>query len=447
MSLSGPIIAVLAAFEPLFTQPTWRKALVLLVGCLLVRGRRTVTAVLRVMGQQHNRHFSSFHQVLNRARWSPLAVSRCLLQLVVTRFVPPADPVIVVIDEHLERRWGATIPHRGHYRDSALSSAGHPVSSSGLRWICVAVVVRVPWTAQQWALPFLVILTHPPAADTAAGRQHKTLSGWAQQVVRVLRHWLPDRAVVLLGDTAYSTLDLAAVCVAEQVTLVVPCHLDAGLYAPAPPRHLQTSRKPRVKGLALPKLATRLHDTTTIWCRERVTWYAQGERELEWCSGAAVWYRGGKRPVAIRWVLMRDPQGKLPARAYLATDPRWTVEQVLTTYQRRWSIEVTLEESRAHLGIETQRQWSERAITRSTPALLGLYSVVALLGQALYPTGAVPVSQAAWYAKEQATFSDVLAAVRVHLWHALDILHPGPDPECVIIRRADLGRLLQAAAA
>lgn len=301
MSLPSAIIAVLSGFEPLFTQPTWRKALLLVVGCLLVRGRRTVAAVLRIMGQQHNPHFSSFHQVLNRARWSPLAVSHHLLRLVVASFVPPDSPVTLVMDEHLERRWGMCIAQRGHYRDSALSSAGHPVSSSGLRWICVAVVVRVPWTTQCWALPFLVILTHPPAVDLAAGRRHKTLSSWAQQVVRLLRQWLPDRALVLLGDTAYSTLDLAAVCVEQQVTLVVPCHLDAGLYAPAPPRREQTSRKPRVKGAALPKLAARLSDPATIWCRESVAWYAQGVRELEWCSGTAVWYRGGKRPVALRW--------------------------------------------------------------------------------------------------------------------------------------------------
>lgn len=265
------------------------------------------------------------------------------------------------------------------------------------------------------------------------------------QVVRLVRNWLPDRALILLGDHSYCVLDLAAVCAAERVTLLTPLHLDARLYN-APPPYSGRGR-PRRVGAALPKLAARLTDPTTRWCRQSVTWYAQGRREVEWCTGSALWYRGGKPPVAVRWVLVRDPVGNRPARAYVWTDPTWRAATLLTAGQGRWTLEVTFEESRAHLGVETQRQWSDLAIARSTPGVLGLYTVVALVGEALHPTGQVPLAQAAWYPKAQATFSDVLASVRLHLWEALNILQAAPDPACVIIRRVDLDRLVQAAAA
>ena len=146
MSLPHAIIVVLAHFEPCFTQPTWHKATLLIVGTLLARGRRTVAAALRLTGHTHDPSFSCFHHVLNRARWVPLALSRRLLLLLVATFVPPQACVEIVVDETLERRWGPMITKRSHYRDPLLSSKGRSVSTSGLRWVCFALVVQVPWT-------------------------------------------------------------------------------------------------------------------------------------------------------------------------------------------------------------------------------------------------------------------------------------------------------------
>src|SRR5436309_14728937 len=150
MSFPGPIISILAQFEPLFTAPTWKKVIILLVGTVLARGRRTVTAALRQMGRQMDNHFSGFHQVLNRARWSPLAVRRRLLQVLVRTFRKAGGTIEIVIDETMERRWGRKISKRGHWRDSLRSSKKRSVSTSGLRWVTQAVVVRLPWTKQWW---------------------------------------------------------------------------------------------------------------------------------------------------------------------------------------------------------------------------------------------------------------------------------------------------------
>jgi hypothetical protein len=176
--------------------------LTLLRGTLLARGRRTVTAALWHTGHEQNPNFSAFHQVLNRARWSPLQASRQLLTLIVDTFIQAGGALDIVIDETLERRWGAKIRKRGHYRESARSSHERSVSSPGLRWIVLAVVVTVPWTRQRWAFPFLCVLATTPEVSAHLGIRHKTLGLRARQVVSLLRRWLPGVPIKLLGDGA-----------------------------------------------------------------------------------------------------------------------------------------------------------------------------------------------------------------------------------------------------
>lgn len=170
MPLPDPIIEVLTVFRPLFTAPTWRKLMTLLSGTLLARGPRTVAAALRASGNDQAINWSSFHQVLNRARWSPLAVSRQLLLLIVETFVPTGASVDLVIDETLERRWGSKISKRGHYRDSALSSRERSVSSPGLRWIVMAVVVTLPWTVAVMGLALFVCADHDSRSECNLGQ-------------------------------------------------------------------------------------------------------------------------------------------------------------------------------------------------------------------------------------------------------------------------------------
>jgi DDE superfamily endonuclease len=203
MPLADPIIEVLTVFRPLFTAPTWRKLMTLLTGTLLARGCRTLAAALRASGNEQDGNWSLFHQVLNRARWSPVAVSCQLLLLIVETFVPAGASVDLVIDETLERRWGSKISKRGHYRDSALSSRERSVSSPGLRWIVMAVVVSLPWTRAEMGFTFLVrARDNPQRVSERLGKRHKTIGMWAHQMISLVRHWLPDRSIKLMGDTA-----------------------------------------------------------------------------------------------------------------------------------------------------------------------------------------------------------------------------------------------------
>lgn len=444
MPLPTPIIAVLAHFRPALTTPTWHKASVLLVGTVLAHGRRTITTALRQMGYQHEPHFSHFHQVLNRARWSAFEVSRRLLRLLVSTFVALDGGVEVVIDETLERRWGPKLTKRGHYRDPLLSSKGQSVSNSGLRWVVLALVVRLPWTHRPWALPFLSLLVTPPKVSTSQGWRHKTVGDLAQQVVAVLRRWLPTRRLKLIGDGAYSIIELGLACVRHQVTLIAPLRLDARLFEPVAPRRPGQRGRPAVTGKALPKLKARLTDPHTEWHSLCLAWYAGPQRTLEVCSGTAVWYHPGQTPLPIRWVLTRDAAGQHGPKAYFSTDVEQTASDIITDYMKRWALEVTFEESRAHLGIETQRQWSDAAIERTTPCLFGLYSLVALFAHALHPDGQIPVQRTAWYAKSAPTFSDVLATVRRHLWGNFTYPTSPDDADIVLIPRHELERLARA---
>ena len=444
MSPSDPILSVMREFESAFSQPTWHKVQVLLVGTLLARGRRTVTSALRHMGLRNERNFSLYHQVLNRACWTPLELSRRLLLLLVRTFVGVGGELTFVIDETLERRWGRRIKKRGHYRDPLQSSKKRSVSTSGLRWIVLTLVITPPWTKQKRALPVMSVLAPTPEASKRLGLRHKTVAERARQMILVVRRWLPGVEMTVVGDQSYSVVELGNACVKRGVRLVAPLRLDAALYEPAPPRVAGTNGRPRVKGARLPKLSAVLTDESTRWQRIRVRWYDARRRELDVTSGSAVWYRIGKPPLPIRWVMVRDPRGELEVRAYFSTRPSDTPREIVMEMIKRWPIETTFEESRAHLGIETQRQWSDRAIERTTPCLFGLYSLVALFGQALYPAGEIPIRTSAWYVKQEATFADVLAAVRRHLWGGFSYSTSARDPDLLEIPRCELKRLADA---
>ncbi len=415
-SVFGPIIL---PFASLFSQEVWGQAQTLLLGAILAPGKRTVTSALRVMGLSHQRHFQNYHRVLNRAAWSCGHASFILLHLLLAAFAPQG-PLILGIDDTIERRWGAKIAARGIYRDPVRSSDSHFVKASGLRWISLMLLVPIPWAERVWALPFLSALAPSERYwnQRHQKRKPKLLTDFARQLVLRVRRWLPSRSLVVVADGAFAALELLARWARAPlpITCITRLRLDARLFAPAPARQHKVGR-PRLVGKRLPSLQQVLHQSTTVWQRLRFrSWYRERHRLVEIASGTAVWYHGGKPPLPIRWVLVRDPKGKFETMALLCTDPHQTPRQIVEWYLWRWQVEVTFQEVRAHLGVETQRQWSDLAIARTTPVLLGLFSIVTLLAQQFARGGRLPVRQAAWYVKPRATFSDTIALVRQRIW-------------------------------
>ena len=445
-TLPPAMITLLAPFAPLFARRVWCHALVLVVGTILAPGRRTVCAALRAMGLSQTTHWTRYHRVLNRARWSSLALGRVLLGLLVAAFAPEG-PLVVGLDETIERRWGAKIAAKGLYRDAVRSSKGYFVKVSGLRWLCLMLLVPLPWAGRTWALPFLTILAPSARHDREAGRRHKALPDWARQALLQLRRWLPDRAIVVVADSGYAAIALLARCarLATPIAVVTRLRLDAALYAPAPPRRPRQNGRPRVKGDRLPTLAARIADPATAWTPVVVAnWYGAGARTVEVASDTAVWYHTGLPPVPIRWVLIRDPEGRFATQALLCTDLAADPAQILARFVLRWQLEVTFEEARRHLGVETQRQWSDRAIRRTTPALLGLFSLVTLYAHPRMGPTAAAIRQAAWYPKPLPTFSDVLALVRRELWGQLAFCMSTGEADLVKVPRALVERFTDA---
>ena len=413
---AGLLAAWLVPFAHLFTRPTWDRAPVLVEGTLLALHRRTVSAALRAAGRDRAPDFARYHRVLNRARWSARAAAEVLLGLLVAAFAPDG-PVVIGVDDTLERRWGKRISARGIYRDAVRSSHGHFVKASGLRWVSLSLLAPVPWAAGRvWALPFLTVLAPSERYAQERGRVHKKLTDWARQALLQTARWLPGRRVVAVTDSGYAALDLLA-AVRRRVCVVSRLRLDARLFDPVPPRRPGTIGRPRVVGRRQPTLARHLTDPATRWEIVNIAgWYGGGDRLVEVATGTAVWHHPGLPVVPLRWTLVRDPMVAFRPQAFLCTDLDTQPADILAWFARRWATETTFQEARRHLGFETQRQWSDLAVSRTTPVLLGLYSLVTLWAHELRRSHRLLPLTAAWYAKERATFSDALAAVRRALW-------------------------------
>ena len=381
------------------------------------------------MGRSDQDDYARYHEVLNRAVWSSRAVARVLLVLLLQHLDGGDGPLIFGIDETLERRRGAKIKARGIYRDAVRSSRHQLVKASGLRWISLMWLGHVPWAGRHWALPVITVLAPSSRYYQQQGRRHKKLTDWARQMVIQLRRWLPHRTLVLVGDNGYAVLDLLHCCqsLREPVTLIARLRLDAALYAPAPPRPPGQKGRSALKGQRRPSLKTLLDQPQVTWGQLRGGLVRRHHPHRRTHLPDRSLYSSGKPPVLIRWVLVRDPEGSFDPQALLCTDPSADPTQILEWFVLRWQLEVTFQEARTHLGMETQRQWSDLAIARTTPALLGLFSWTTLAAHALQKQHPMTQRTAAWYNKPSPTFVDAIALVRRHLWLASEDFSVSPD--------------------
>ena len=453
-TLSPEIIQLFATFAPAFTKPTFQKALLLIYGAILAPGKRTVTSALRVLGLDQQSNFGKYHRVFNQATWSPILLSRLLLGLLIDAFLTPQASLVLLVDETLERRAGKKIVYKGWFRDAVRSTGNKVVTTLGIRWLCICLLVSVPWSKRPWALPFLAVPVLSEKTCQKRNKPHRSGVWWTAFLLKKIRHWYPERDLVLIGDGGFAAVELVAACQDLKVKLVSRLRLDAKLFdfAGEQPKS-KRGPKPK-KGDRQPNLAVRLNDPKMPWQKMMLPWYGGELKEVEYVSEVCLWYTEGQDPVPLRWVLVRyeetNPRtGKVTWKAggFFCSDTQdatITPSQILSWFVSRWNIEVMFEEVRAHLGFETQRQWSVRAIERTTPCLLGLFSVVVLLGKVLHPQE-LPVRSCEWYRKEEATFSDVIGAVRWYFWGAINNRTSASGAEMCLIPRTLWERLQQVA--
>lgn len=408
-------------FSFAFRKDVWPKVQLLLAGAIICPGSRTVSNLLRCVGLRWEKNFPKFHRVLNHNKWSAFNLSAVLLKMIVNRFIPKGECLVFGLDDTIERRWGPRISKRGIYRDPVRTSKSHFVKCSGLRWLSLMLLPHLPWLqpGAYWALPVLTVLCPSERFYISRGKPLKKLTDWAAQVLSWLSRKCAglERPVYLAGDGSFATFDLFIHAQQVGIGMIARMKLNSRLYHLSPKHYPDGKRGPKSPvGKRLLGMDKRVTDKRIKWRKAVFSeWYGHKHKEMMITSGVAIWRESNKVLVKIKWVLVKDPEGKLEPVLLGCTDFELPDEKVVSFFVRRWRVEVTFEEVRRHLGVETQRQWSDLAIERSTPCLMALYSIVCLLAEELNKRKPLQPNATAWYHKKHITFSDVLAAVRLYL--------------------------------
>jgi hypothetical protein len=412
---------LMASFNPVLTARTAANLAVLSRGALLATGPRTVTGCLRAAWPWVQKHWSVYHNVLCRARLSSPALARILFGLAL-RLLPRGGVIELALDDTLVRRYGPRVMGVGMHHDTVRSSHGYHAVTAGHKWVVLSLVVRLPFAQYAVALPLLSALysTRKHARRNRHKRpyrRHRTLQELALLLVRMLVRWAPGRRFRVLADGAYATHELAAAFSAASphralrgVRLVSRFRLDAATWA-EPPAYSGRGR-PRVRGHRLPTPQQVAACPAAVWHSARLRWYGGVRKQVSICWAQGLWYKSGTGGKHVRWVLVRDPKGSRRDEVFFTTDLQLHPREVVQSYVRRWSLETAFQEARAHLGLETMRNWSAQAVLRSAPLLLGLYSLVVVWFALHVPGPRQHPQLSPWYQKRWITFSDMLGAAR-----------------------------------
>jgi hypothetical protein len=402
---------LLEALAPHFTRPTGRRFALLMVAAILAQGRHTVANLLRTLGRLAPGHRTTYQRVLSRAPWSGPRLGCALAGFILAHLVPDG-PVLLVGDDTVDSHPGRMVYGKARHRDPVRSSHAYTAWKYGHRWVVLAILVRFPFAPRPWALPVLVDLYRSEEEDRRRNRPHRTPAQLMCRLLRLLMIRCPGRRFAFVGDSAYGTHEVARFAHRHRgrLDLVSKLHPEANLFEPPPP--YGGKGRPRVKGDRRPKPRAAVAAAAP---RQVVSvgWYG-GSRRVEVVTGTGHWYQAGNGLVPIRWVFVHDLDGTHRDEYFYTTDPELDPAGIVTRYARRWSIECTFQECRAHLRAETTRGWCRRTVLRATPCLFGLYSVVALLYHDLPESkraGAV-----SWPGKAGTSFSDALGSVRLWIW-------------------------------
>ena len=405
---------LIAAFSIAFTRPTFQRVVVLILGAIMSVRQRTVTGMLRAAGALAQGHWSDFHRVLSLRVWSNWTLGRILASLIL-ELSPPDQSVVLAVDDNALLHKGKHVYGKGCHHDACRSTHSHMVWVWGHKWVILAINVKFPFAARPWALPVLCAPYRPAELDRQEGHRHKTLIDLAMGLLATLIHWFPQRKFMFVGDGGYASHDLARFCRRhrDHVTLVSRFHGDANVYD-APPEKCGRTGRPRKKGRKLPSPAQVVAKAKRK--RFTVDWYGGQTRRVELVSRDAHWYKGGEGLVPIRWVFVHDLQGTHRDEYFYATDTSLAPDRIVSLFTGRWSIEVTFQELRRHLGFATPRNWSKKSVLRTAPCLLGLFSLVSLIFHRLWRQEPIAPLCDPWYAKKENTFSGAIAQVRRICW-------------------------------
>lgn len=413
---------LLEQLAPAFTRPTFSRFLLLSLGAIVCVGRRTVSRILWVMQPWLRGHPSDYHRLLSRAVWSLWPLGKVLAQAVLA-LLPAGQRVVVDLDDTVDGPHnGDCVYGRGCWRDAVRSSWNHLSLKWGHRWVVLAVNVRFPFARRPWALPILVALARKEELDQQEKRRHKTPPELGRQLLAALLHWFPQRQFLVLGDWGFGAHALAEFCHRHhpQLILIARCRADTNLYSlPRTPRRTKGGWQKKSRKLPTPQQT--VAQAQGYW--RTLPWYGNTQRALKLVSGCGGWYSKHRNAVVpIRWVYSYDPIEDREDYLY-TTDRTLKPEQIVASYAGRFAIEVTFQEVRAHLGLQTTRCRTQRSILRAAPCLFGLFTVVSLIYAQIAKRRNPRPRQMPCYRKAEPTFSDALFAVRKLVWGQIFLRH------------------------
>ena len=413
--LPKDVRVLLESFSREFSPTVWERFSSLLVASIMIHGRKTIWRLTQwVSGCSHG-HFSSYHRVFSHRRWSSTALARRLATAVVDHFA--SDGVLELVgDDTVSQHRGEQVYGKGCHRDAVRSSHGHLVHRWGHKWVVLALRVRVPGASRTWALPILIALYRTPDESRKQGLRHKTPPELMQGLLGLWLRWFPERKAVFSGDGGFATHQLSRFASrhSKQLALVSRIVPNAVLHDPPPARKPGQIGRSRIVGKRLlsPEQSVAAGDKRR---RLTVNWYGAGRRKIEIVTGVGHWYRQGHGLVNIRWVYVHDLSGNHRDEYFYSTATRMSPARIIEAFVGRWDIEVTFEEMREHLGLETTRGRIRNTVLRVEPCLFLLYTLI-VFWYARLPSRNRRVIRINWHGKTTIAFSDAIAAVRRNAW-------------------------------
>jgi hypothetical protein len=431
----------IAAAEPLvqaigqagvFTQPTFPRFIALMTGLIVTMGRRTVSHSLVAMGPLVEGHWSNYHRLYSSAKYSLWDVAAVLVRQIVGLL--PADVVIeLVADDTVDGKTGQHVWAKSGHRDAVRSSHSKTVIKWGHKWLVLCVLVHLKGWDRPWALPIFCGLCITKETAGKLKKRQKTASQLARQMLMRLMRWFPDRKFILTGDYQVVTHQtvIFARRHADRVTAVGRLRGDANLYHPPknPNRRSRTGELVK-KGRKAPSPSQRIAQLEAAVAK--VAWYGGSRREVRYVTETGLWYDVHSLSATdIRWVcVLGDPKLGREDAYFFCSDTTMAATKIIEQYARRWNIEVTFEEARALLGLETTRHWCKQSVLRVTPILFGLFSAIVLVWNNLPKARRQALFTATpCYKKHAVTFADALGAVRQEIWQQTLLQHR-PKTEC-----------------
>lgn len=416
LTLSSTIMNLLLNFSPALTQPTFENCIVLTIGSILTNGARTVTNMIRGARPLAKKEFSAYHHVFSRARLRMFSLARILCTLVF-RLVP--DRIELVVDETVTRHSGKKVYASSAQRDKIRSTKKKVVYAFGHYWVVLCVNVHMPFLKRPWALPLMALLKVSEKRAKECNVKHRTPIELTIIMLRKVCRWFPDKTFIITGDGGFASLELTQFCESKpQLALVSRLRKDAQFYSLPPRKQRKKKGRPSLKGKRLSSPQEEVKNkkrNNSKWKIITIPWYGGTTKSVHCFYNQALLYQPGKGIASIAYVIVFNPADE-SFETFFTTDLSFSPKEIIRLFVERWSIEVTFEEARRFLQIESTRNRKKESVTRSFPFLLGLFSFISLWYFQHIKDHKETILQEPWYQKTEPTFADAITTIRAELW-------------------------------